>query len=79
MKPVIEHNPNPIKLSNDPIKALTEIAGYLSAINYAKQHEVIENDDGEPHLAGYVQTPEYLQGCADIVAECKRIVAQYEN
>lgn len=76
MKPVIEENPLPIKLSDDPIKALDEIADYLKAINYSKDREVVEDDDGEPFLVGYAQTPEYLQGCVDIFHECRRIVAQ---
>ncbi len=74
MEPVIKDNPNPITLANDPIEALKEIASYLTSINYSKQHEVIEkDDDGESYLVGYVQMPEYLQGCVEIVAECERI------
>ena len=76
MKPVIEENAQPIKLSDDPIKALEEIADYLKAINYSKEREVVEDDEGEPFIVGFIQTPEYLQGCVDIVHECRRIVAQ---
>ncbi|HBN6882692.1 TPA: hypothetical protein L3302_003435 [Vibrio cholerae] len=75
MKPVIEINSAPFVLPNDPLAALEEIASYLSAINYQKSHAVIANEDGEePYLKGYWQTPEYLQGCQDIVSECRRIV-----
>ncbi|EOX3117483.1 hypothetical protein ACPFMY_000322 [Vibrio cholerae] len=75
MKPVIEINSAPFVLPNDPLAALEEIASYLSAINYQKSHAVTANEDGEePYLKGYWQTPEFLQGCQDIVSECRRIV-----
>lgn len=79
MKPVIEDNPRPITLSDDPIKALEEIASYLSAVNYSMDRKVVEEDGGEPFIVGFIQTPEYLQGCVDIVLECRRIVAQVNS
>lgn len=74
MKPVTSESKDPIKLNDDPLKALGEVSGYLSSINYGKQHEVIESDDGTPYVVGYWQTPEYLQGIVEIHQECKRII-----
>lgn len=69
-KQLIIKDDAPMTLCDEPKAALKEIAGYLRCVS-TKGREI---KDGDGELLGYWQTPEYLQGCLDIAAECERIV-----
>lgn len=60
---------SPIKLSNDPAKALQEIASYIQSVRAGSDRAVIQ--DGE--RVGYWQTTDWLQGLAEIAGECERV------
>ncbi|ARN69164.1 hypothetical protein FORC36_4647 (plasmid) [Vibrio vulnificus] len=72
-------------LSDDPKKALKEIASYLRSVNTSPDRVVTETYDcecGEPQrcdcekeseIVGYWQTPEYLEGLMEMADECERI------
>lgn len=59
-----------IKLSDDPKKALLEIASYLETVEMNRNRKVVENGE----VVGYWQTPEWCSGLGEIAGECHRLV-----
>jgi len=59
-------------LCDNPIDAMQEIASYLRCVNCQPQRKAL---DRYGDLAGFWQTPEYLDGCLEIADECERIIS----
>lgn len=69
-----------ITLPDDPRAALRFIASYLREVRRDDARRItkiqVTPDGMIPELAGYWQTPEYLDGLDDIVRECDRIESE---
>lgn len=66
---------DPIKLPDDPLKAMHEIKGYLRSLSKAHCRAAYDSHDEE--IVGYWQTEEWLDGLLDIANECERILARH--
>jgi len=60
-------------LSDDPKKALHEIAGYLRSVSMGSNRAVWDTEESK-EIIGYYQRTEWLMGLLEIADECDRIV-----
>jgi hypothetical protein len=71
----------PITLPDDPKLALQEIASYIRSVRDGRDRAHYQADDPQglvSELAGYYQTPEWIEGLKQCAAEAERVAAQSE-
>ena len=60
-----------LKLPDDPVRALAEVAGYIRTLRLGPDQRVSHGDDGRE--MGYWKTTEWWNGLATIGEECWRV------